>query len=279
MQDTTKLEYKIPVIVLCHNSLESTVKMVKSLYDTTNTGIFDLYIVNNQSSDGTKEYFQYLAKQYTNVFVFEPEVNLGFAGGMNYVFNHLKTKNIPFEYLVQLNNDVIVTPGWLKSMVTCIGSQDNVVLVGPVSNHVMEHQLIRGCNLKSNANMYIYSFGDQYKKQFKGNKYTQEGIISGFCMLMKKEMFDIIDKFGFYPTEFTMYDDNFTCLLAQRFGYKILVDRSTFIYHEGSATFRQQNIDYKTFLFDNQLKFFKYWLEKVEPVLNQQVISVIKENN
>ena len=54
---------KTAIVTLTYNKLnEATKPYLESLYNHTNTNDFDLYLVDNGSTDGTKEYIKELAK-------------------------------------------------------------------------------------------------------------------------------------------------------------------------------------------------------------------------
>jgi len=57
--------------------------------------------------------------------------NKGFAGGNN---QGIAVAN--GSHILLLNNDVVVTPGWLERMISCAEKQPEIGIVGPRSNYV-----------------------------------------------------------------------------------------------------------------------------------------------
>jgi len=74
---------------------------------------FQAYLVDNGSTDGSPETAQ---RQFPWLRVIRAPRNLGFAGGCN-----LGIRSTAEEYVVLLNNDTEVEPGWLGAL---IGSMD-----------------------------------------------------------------------------------------------------------------------------------------------------------
>ena len=48
------------------------------------------------------------------------------------------------DYILLMNNDVVVTPGWLERMICCAEKRPEIGIVGPRSNYVSGPQLVEG---------------------------------------------------------------------------------------------------------------------------------------
>jgi len=46
------------IIMPTRNNLEYSIRAIKSLYETTNSELFDLFVVDNNSQDGTVSYLK-----------------------------------------------------------------------------------------------------------------------------------------------------------------------------------------------------------------------------
>ncbi len=95
-----KIKVKISVIVPVWNHLEDLTKpFLESLLACN--GDFEVVLVDNGSSDGTKEYFQKF--KHKKLFYIRSEKNRGFGGGNNLGYEFSAGKEICF-----LSNDVII---------------------------------------------------------------------------------------------------------------------------------------------------------------------------
>ncbi len=98
---------KTSIIILTYNELELTKKCLASIDQYTDKEEIELIIVDNGSSDGTREYISNLP----DVKVILNEKNLGFAKGCNQGIEAAAGDNLLF-----LNNDTMVTKNWLTAM-------------------------------------------------------------------------------------------------------------------------------------------------------------------
>jgi len=99
------------IIVPVYGQGDLTKSCVEAIHQNTE-GEFELVIVDNGSDAATKRVIAELAKKYPNTIVHSNPENLQFALGSNVGF----TKSSG-EYLIFLNNDTEVKPGWLKPLI------------------------------------------------------------------------------------------------------------------------------------------------------------------
>jgi GT2 family glycosyltransferase len=83
-------------------------------------------VVDNASADGTREL---LAARYPSVRVIALPINTGFAGGAARALDDVQT-----PYVVLLNNDAVVRPGWLAHLLAPLEQDD---AVGAVSSKLL----------------------------------------------------------------------------------------------------------------------------------------------
>ena len=91
----------IIVLILSYNGKHLLEDSISS-YITNDYPNFEVFIIDNGSTDGTKEW---VGKYYPNVFVLRTEINLGYSGGFNFGLNYaFNIKNA--DYVLVTNNDV-----------------------------------------------------------------------------------------------------------------------------------------------------------------------------
>ena len=98
-----------------------------------NTGYpnFELIIVDNGSHSDLVEYLEKFADLHPNVRLVLNDSNLGFAKANNH-----GAQMAQGDYLVLLNNDTIVTPGWLHKLLGHLQKNPDAAMVGPVTNAI-----------------------------------------------------------------------------------------------------------------------------------------------
>lgn len=242
------------IIILCHNQLGFTVQCIKSIFRHTPEEI-ELIFVDNGSTDATPDYLASLAAAHSNVKVITNKKNLGFAAGVNQGIMAASG-----DYILLLNNDVIVTSGWLGRMLECVNLDKRIGLVGPVSNFVAGIQRVTDpeydvANLDEYARMHSRKYAGLTQRTVR---------IIGFCMLIKRQ---VIDKIGGFDVTFGVgnFEDDDFCLRAGLAGFRIFIARDVFIHHYGGATFKGANIDYQRLMMENARKFKVKWNIEMGP--------------
>jgi len=119
---------KVSIIILTYNNLDYTRQCLESIFQKTEDVRYEIILVDNNSADGTRVYLKNLASEHTNLQVILNTNNEGFARG-----NNQGAAAAEGEYLVFLNNDVVVTRGWLRGLLRHV-DDPNVGLVGPVTD-------------------------------------------------------------------------------------------------------------------------------------------------
>ena len=232
------------IIILAWNELPYTRLCVESVLRNTSPP-FELVLVDNGSTDGTPEYFAGLA----DAKFIRNETNLGFPKGVNQGIEAASG-----EYLVLLNNDTIVPPGWLDRMVAAAESGDDVGMVGPICNYTTGDQLIA---VPYHQMSQVDAFAARAAWRHRGQRVPTNRLL-GFCLLAKRAA---LEQVGLLDEAFgigTFEDDDLSMRMRQA-GYRLLVARDCFVHHFGSRTFIAQGIDTESLLESNWERFSGKW--------------------
>lgn len=218
---------KASLIVLCYNQLENATKpFIESLYKHTNKELFELIIINNNSSDGTDHYLNKIQKIYDNIQVVNNTENLGYAKGCN---QGLKLANNDFLFI--LNNDLLFTPGWLENMIEILENNKEVGILSTMTNMCGQpRQKIKDSNLYT-----VFNYLDLYVNANLDNKLEFVDKIIFFCWGIRREVFE---KTGLLDENFGLAwfeDDDYTLRLLYQ-GYKPAIAKNIFIFHNHSQT-------------------------------------------
>ncbi|MFP7733915.1 glycosyltransferase [Priestia aryabhattai] len=237
---------KTSIIILTHNQLEYTKKCIDSIRRYTKTH-YEIIVVDNASSDGTVSYLQH---QDDIKVIFNHE-NLGFAKANNQGYEIATGNTIVF-----LNNDVVVTLGWLESMIDTLYSSESIGMVGPVTNNISGLQMIP-VSYDQITLQGLQEFSSDYRRNVIGDIRKSLRLV-GFCLACKRT---VLDKIGLFDETFGIgnYEDDDLCLRALEKGYELYIVQDAFIHHYGSVTFREGNVDYTRLMNTNQTKLQKKW--------------------
>jgi GT2 family glycosyltransferase/Flp pilus assembly protein TadD len=242
------------VIILTYNQLKYTVKCIESIFKYTSKS-FEIIIVDNGSSDGTVEYLEseVLGRNTAvRVKIIKNIENKGFAGG-----NNQGIAAAAGDYILLLNNDVVVTPGWLELLINCAERNSKIGIVGPRSNYVSGPQLVKEVSYDTatlkGLSEYVNRFVDSYSGQ------VQRVLrVVGFCMLIKRT---VIEKIGGLDDRYGLgnFEDDDLSLRAAIAGFESWIAKDCFIHHFGSRTFIGANLDFSKSLHNNWEIFKKKW--------------------
>ena len=237
---------KISIIIPVYNQLNYTKECITSIKEFTNTS-YEIIIINNASTDGTAEY---LANHEDCVTISNQE-NLGYPKAINQGIRVAKGDDI-----ILLNNDTIVTKGWLERLLKVKDSNNSVGIVGVYSNSISGFQLDKSANYKTIKEMHNYAGICSKTREYAWIEYPRVAFV---CVLISRELINNIGGLDerFSPGNFE--DDDF-CLRAQMTGYKTVVATDVFIHHHGSVSFKADGEDkYAKRIETNKQKFIDKW--------------------
>lgn len=245
----------ISIIVLTYNGLEMNKKCIQSILDRTAYANYEIIVVDNKSTDGTIEYLHELEElNIPNMKIVYNQENLGFAGG-----NNVGIQEANGEFVLLLNNDTVVTRGWLTSMSKHLISNSNYGMCNPVTNSIGNESMI---NVNYHNEKEMIEFAYLYTSKNMNCEYTDVDRLPLFSTLIKKE---VIDKVGMLDDSYKigMFEDDDYTEAVKYAGYDIVIAEDVFIHHINNASFKKMNDDeYKKIFEHNKTIFEKKWGKK-----------------
>lgn len=235
------------IVVLCYKGLkEVTQPCIASILDHTPANEYELIVVDNASGDGTAEWVKEIAAQYPHIVPVLNDVNRGYAGGNN--DGMLLASG---DHIILLNNDTLVTPGWLHQLLHLFQENPKVGLIGPVTNSAGNEQRIEIPGLTE----FNYKEASQrYVERHRGVWFKTEKL-GFFCVAMRRTL---CEKLGYLDENFGvgMFEDDDYCLRVKKAGFILAVIEDCFIYHKGSVSFKKLAFDDYRSLFNRNRSYF-----------------------
>jgi len=202
------------IVLLTWNHLELVQPCIETLLRHT-TLPARLLIIDNGSDLPAHEYLQRVTgTPHVTVELLRNETNEGFRKGMN---KGLRVSRAPSVCL--LNNDTLVTPGWLERMLEVADANPTIGLLNPSSN-VFGDRPCRGETLEAHAS-HLASRRDEW---------VEVGSCIGFCLMIKRT---VIERIGLLTEDepgFFFEDDDYS-RRAQAAGFFCVVVPSAYVYH------------------------------------------------
>lgn len=248
---------KVSIIILSFFNWQMTKRCIDSIINYSFYPNFEIIIVDNNSDNQTKQYLKSIKNKRVKV-IFSRK-NLGFAGGNNVGMKNISSDS---EFIILLNNDTLITPGWIHRLVY-YAKNNFTGLVGPVTNNI-------GNEAKINIKYDLNNFFDFFKKT---KNYTASHFgqifpvdrIAAFCWIKRREIYQQIGGFDerFFPA---FFEDDDYCLRVKKAGYKIYIADDVFIHHElGKSSGANQDMTKNKIFLENKAKFEKKWRIKWQP--------------
>ncbi|MCE3202970.1 glycosyltransferase family 2 protein [Paenibacillus sonchi] len=211
------------IIIPTYNRLSLLSSCVEAVREYTELP-YEIIVIDNASTDGTDAY----CRENKLTFISLPQ-NRGFPAACN-----LGMQLASGDELLLLNNDVIVSQGWLTHLKNALYSAPDVGIVGPVTNYASGRQQI--------SVPYTDISGFHAEAERLGLRGPSEWIgtqrLVGLCFLFKRELLDTI---GFLDERYSPghYEDDDYCYRARLRGYRLLIAGNCLVHHEGSASFKE----------------------------------------
>jgi GT2 family glycosyltransferase len=238
-----------------YNNEDYTRICLKSIYEKTVYPNYQVIVVDNASQDGTRALLEQYQREHANFVAIFNEENEGFARA-----NNRGVAVAAGEYVVFLNNDTVVTRGWLSRLLYHL-RDPQVGMVGPVTNSSGNESRIE---VRYSTIADMEAFAEEYTRAHFGEAFPIR-MLALFCVAMRRS---VIDEVGLLDEQFGIgmfEDDDYALRVAER-GYAIICAEDVFVHHWGSATFSKlADAKYRAIFEENRRKFEEKWRRKWEP--------------
>jgi len=237
------------VVVVLNNDKERTRECIQSIEKFTANPHEVVLITCNSKANSVKG-IRNLIKGKQNYKLIEGDKNADETGRRNQGIEASSG-----EYILLLNNDVVVTEGWLSGMLECLKSDPDIGIVGPMTNNISGNQRVEDTGYRSMADLNV--FAQSFRERNRHRRIPMRRI-AGFCMLFRREL---IEKIGLLDETLgtgNFEDDDF-CLRAALEGYRNFIAGDVFIHHYESRSFKGNKIDYSSTMTGNRKVFKEKW--------------------
>jgi len=247
---------KASIVVITRDNFHLNKLCIESIFRNTLLPNFEIVIVDNASTDGTREYLEKFAHKHEQVQLILNDRNESFARA-----NNQGIQSATGEYIVLLNNDTILTRGWLGRFIRHLERDYKIGMVGPVTNSAGNEARIETSYVSLEE---MERFAECRALKYEGQCFDIK-MLAMFCVAMRRTLFDEV---GLLDERFEvgMFEDDDLALRVRRAGYKIICSEDIFVHHFHSATFMQFGEQEYLRLFEvNRKKFEQKWGIRWEP--------------
>ena len=216
----------VSIIILNYNGEKYLEDCIESIFRETKHD-FEVIVVDNNSPDKSGNKF---SKKYQNCKFILNEKNEGVSEGLN-----IGIKNSNGEYIVLLNNDLIVAPKWLDYLFEAY-EKNGSGLYQPKFLKMSDRSIIDSAGNLINVFGFGFSREKGKKDVLKYNSIEEIGFAAGTCMFTAKKIFDEV---GLFDKKLFAYNEDLDLgWRARLLGYKSFYVPESIVYHHGSAQWK-----------------------------------------
>ena len=238
------------VIVVTWDNVALTRLCLESLLAFTHDASFELIVVDNASTDGTRAYLEALAAAEPRVRLILNERNEGFARACNQ-----GARAAVGDILVFLNNDTVLAPGWLSGLCSHLQHSD-VGAVNAVTNRigteaeVAESARTLGEFLERAARRRVERVGQSRSVE----------MVAFFCLALRRDVWTRVGPLDEAFGRGLFEDDDYSARLRAA-EYKLVCAENVLVYHLGGASFGRLVPDgtYGRLFNENRQRFESKW--------------------
>lgn len=243
---------KISVVVVTYNNLDFTRACLASLDEHSQYEHLEIIVVDNASSDGSPAFLSEWVAGESNRKLILNEDNRGFAAA-----NNQGLEIATGDYLVMLNNDTYVTPGWVRTLVRHLERDKTIGLIGPVTN-----------NIGNEAKIDI-AYSNMDAMLLKSAAFTRRHIgqtfplrtAAFFCVMMPRTTYSRVGTLDEVFGRGFFEDDDY-CRRIEQLGLRVVCAEDVFVHHHLSASFNKLKSQDRQKLFeDNKATYEAKWGE------------------
>ncbi|OOG37406.1 glycosyltransferase [Rhodanobacter sp. C05] len=240
-------EPRVSVVVVTYNNLDLTKACLHSLEQYSDYANLEVIVIDNASADDTPDYLRLWAQEGRDRHIVLNADNRGFAAA-----NNQGLALASGDYLVMLNNDTYVTPGWIATLVGHLRHSEKLGMLGPVTNNIGNEARIE--IRYDNMDDMLQAAGD-YTSRHAG-QLTQLRTAAFFCVMLRREVYE---KVGGLDEAFGIgfFEDDDYCRRVEQAGWTIACADDVFVHHNLSASFNKLKQETRQALFEQNKAIYE----------------------
>lgn len=245
------IQPEVSIVIPVHNQWARTAACLCSLAADISSVGYEVVVVDDASTDETPQ----LLPAVTGIRIVRLEENQGFLGATNAGIIAARGR-----FIVLLNNDTEVRPGWLDALVATAEADERVGVVGAKLLYPDGTLQEAGGIIWSDSSGHNYG-RDQDPDDPRYGFVRDVDYCSGACLLVRA---DLLAMLGGLDDRFrpAYYEDTDLCFAARHLGFRVLYQPgAVVVHHEGASHGTDPSTGVKRYQEINAKKFAEKWRE------------------
>jgi GT2 family glycosyltransferase len=250
----------VSIVIPCHDGLQRTSACLSSLRGTLPRWFRgEIIVVDDASSDGTAEHLEEICLADPRIRVLRNDPNLGFLASCNVGAQAAKG-----EFLLFLNNDTVLLPGWLAPLLRTFSDFSDAGVVG--GKLLFEDGALQeaGALVFADASAAKIGYRDPDVEAPLYQYVRDVDYVSGAFLMTPRRLFR---ELGGLDSRycFGYYDDGDYCFSVRGAGRRVYYQPESVIVHvEGASAGTDPSTGLKQHQLVNQAIFGEKWREALE---------------
>jgi GT2 family glycosyltransferase len=229
--------HRVHIGILTHNALDFSELCLDSLAAHTTLN-YEILVLDNGSEDGTRDWLS--TRCLPNLQVMLSPVNLGVPKGRNVLLAMILAATQPEDFIVFMDNDVEVFPGWHDPFMALFSQQPSVAIAGMTGHDIVVDDERRELLPSPQAGP------------------ARVDVVSGFCLWVRAAAAAALGPFDENLGPFWHEDDDY-CVRAIGLGYDVYALPEATIVHHGHKSGAAKDTDLDDLSVRNQRYLVAKW--------------------
>lgn len=228
----------IDVVICVHNALADVQRCLESVLAHC-TQPYSLILVDDGSGPETGDFLAAFSQAHGCALLRNEQ-----AGGYTRAANQ-GLRAARADFVVLLNSDTIVTPGWLDRLAACAEARPKIGLVGPLSN-TASWQSIPEIEFQGDwadnplpPGVSVAQMGEWVARS-SARLYPWMAFLNGFCLMIRRQ---VIEQVGYFDEEAFgegYGEENDYVLRARAAGWELALADDAYVYHAQSRSYNHE---------------------------------------
>ena len=238
----------ISVVVLTYNNWAYTQACLHSLFTRSDyPGHLEVVVTDNASSDETVERLKEWALREPRLKLVLNDRNLGFSAG-----NNTGLAAATGDYLIMLNNDTVVTRGWILGLLRHFQTDPKLGLLGPATNHIGNESKVP---VRYDTLAQMPTAARVWTLEHMGQTYGMR-TLAFFCVMMSRAVYERVG-----PMDETFgrgfFEDDDYCRRIEQQGLRLACADDVLVHHRLSASFDKVDNGERQALFERNKAYYE----------------------
>jgi len=251
----------VSIIIPVHNHVDFTLRCILAILESGDNTHYEIIIVDDASDENVKDSI----RQSKAVQYLRNDSNLGYLKTCNKAVSIARGK-----YLVFLNNDTVVIPGWLDCLLEVYKKFPNAGMVGSKLLYPDGSLQEAGGIIWENGSRWNYGRGDDPKRP-KYNFLREVDYCSSASFMIPRSIWMALDGYDevFSPA---CYEDTDLAFRVRKAGYKVFYQpKSQVIHFNGISPGKDDKTSVRPNMEVNRLNFIERWKDALKTHGNNEL--------